>query len=327
MTTSDLDGTPPWDNPQDASDWFLLRKDGAIDPRRETAFEAWLAADPARAADYAEVAATHHAARSALDWQTTQRAAEAHAASQRMRLQRRSLGGLAVAAAIALVTFAGLYAPGFLGSSFRTSVGERKVVTLEDGSTVHLNGATEIVVRFRDSERAIELKSGEALFEVAKNPARPFRVHAAGQVVEAVGTAFDVDLQAASVDVAVREGRVAFGDAAVPVAARLQLAEGQAVTTAGSTIGPVRAVAVEQIGAWRRDVLAFQDTKLATIVVALGRHYAGDFRITDPKLKERRFTGTITLRDRTQTMQALERALGVTIRARDGDRFEFVAAR
>ncbi len=90
---------------------------------------------------------------------------------------------------------------------------ELKRLILEDGSSVELNHGANVTTEFSASERRATLVRGEALFTVAKNPARPFIVRAGGVDVRAVGTAFSVRLDAAAVEVLVTEGRVALARA------------------------------------------------------------------------------------------------------------------
>jgi len=71
-----------------------------------------------------------------------------------------------------------------------------------------LNADAEVVEQFTPAQRRVRLVRGEAHFTVTKNPARPFIVEAGGVGVRAVGTAFNVRLDAATVEVLVTEGRV-----------------------------------------------------------------------------------------------------------------------
>lgn len=96
-----------------------------------------------------------------------------------------------------------------------TVIGERSTFTLSDGSVVTLNTNSELVVDFSEGRRDIRLSRGEANFDVAKNPDRPFVVRAGDGVVWAVGTAFSVrysatagELDSPTVDVVVTEGAV-----------------------------------------------------------------------------------------------------------------------
>lgn len=75
-----------------------------------------------------------------------------------------------------------------------TAVGEQRSVLLDDGSRMLLNTDTQLRVAYDEKQRTVEIRGGEALFEVAKNAARPFVVRVAGSEVVAVGTAFSVRL-------------------------------------------------------------------------------------------------------------------------------------
>jgi transmembrane sensor len=67
-------------------------------------------------------------------------------------------------------------------------------VLLADGSKVWLNAASSIKFpsSFSATERTVELK-GEAYFEIAKNPTRPFTVKVEGQSIQVLGTKFNVN--------------------------------------------------------------------------------------------------------------------------------------
>src|SRR4029077_9414852 len=75
---------------------------------------------------------------------------------------------------------------------YSTDIGERRSITLADGSTVDLNARSQLRVEFSKSERRVELLDGQALFQVAKDKQRPFIVHSGDATVRAVGTQFDV---------------------------------------------------------------------------------------------------------------------------------------
>src|SRR5690606_28626324 len=107
----------------------------------------------------------------------------------------------------------------------RTGVGEQRTVTLEDGSRVSLNTATRLSLHFDRGVRRVRLQSGEALFEVARDPGRPFVVESGDRQVRALGTAFIVRRDAGRIAVTLMEGSVEVapvggtaGDEAVSVA-------------------------------------------------------------------------------------------------------------
>lgn len=88
------------------------------------------------------------------------------------------------------------------------SYGERATVALTDGSLVHLNTQSALSVTLSSHRRSLSLKQGEALFEVAHDPARPFDVAVNGRVVRAIGTIFNIEHDGHRTIVSVLEGAV-----------------------------------------------------------------------------------------------------------------------
>lgn len=93
--------------------------------------------------------------------------------------------------------------------TYRTDIGEQRSLTLADGSTLELNSNSVVRVRYTERERHIDLLAGQALFDVAKDKARPFIVKTGDTQVRAVGTQFDVYRKSRGTTVTVIEGRVA----------------------------------------------------------------------------------------------------------------------
>lgn len=97
-----------------------------------------------------------------------------------------------------------------------TGPGEERTVTLADASRIELNARTRVRVAFTSRAREIQLLEGQALFQVAKDKARPFIVHSGVAIVRAVGTEFDVYRKDSGTTVTVLEGRVAVYASAHP---------------------------------------------------------------------------------------------------------------
>jgi transmembrane sensor len=91
---------------------------------------------------------------------------------------------------------------------YLTGIGEHRTIPLADGSRIAMNTQTRLRVRYSPHGRDIELIEGEALFYVARDPLRPFRVHARRTIVEALGTQFSIYLGNSGTKIAVTQGRV-----------------------------------------------------------------------------------------------------------------------
>jgi transmembrane sensor len=159
---------------------------------------------------------------------------------------------------------------------------ERRV--LDDGSMAELNRGAEIEINYTAAERRVVLRRGEVLFTVAKNPSRPFVVRARSVDVRAVGTAFNVRLDAASIEVLVTEGKV---EVAPPSALSTTKSPADNVpsplVTAGErAIVPLTANAAPQIArtteaelarvrAWQPQLLDFSSVPLEQVLAELNR--------------------------------------------------------
>lgn len=101
-----------------------------------------------------------------------------------------------IAAALTIVTLTGLTATVTKAVLFdravETHAGDWQTLQLTDGSTVRMGPRTQLSFSFGDDHRSVSLTQGEAYFEVAKDPARPFTVKSDSVDVRAVGTAFSV---------------------------------------------------------------------------------------------------------------------------------------
>lgn len=97
-------------------------------------------------------------------------------------------------------------------SDYVTGIGDSRKINLEDGSTLTMNTRTRVKVWYTHNQRDLQLVEGEALFSVARDPNRPFRVHVGRTIVEAVGTEFGVRKDKHGTRVSVVEGRVKIFD-------------------------------------------------------------------------------------------------------------------
>jgi transmembrane sensor len=157
------------------------------------------------------------------------------------------------------------------GQTYDTSVGERRAISLEDGSTVELNTDSRVRVRLGKTERRLELLKGQAMFAVAHDASRPFIVTAGDTAVRAVGTKFEVYRTGGAVRVILTEGRVQVsrsGQTAKPVTMtageRVEAAPGEALKAA-----PVDVAAAT---GWTQGRLTFQDAPLAQAVAEVNRY-------------------------------------------------------
>ena len=200
-----------------AVEW-LCEREGGFSSERARAFAAWRDADVRHASAVERVERTFGllaempAVRAPLEARFGATTGLGASPGRRGRRVPRWAFGLGAAAALVLGTTL-WWRPGSLPpagiQTFVTQAAGPQRIALPDGSIVNLNTASELRMAFSAGTRAVTLGAGEAHFEVAHDPSRPFVVTAGGVAVRAVGTAFNVRLGAEAVDVLVTEGRVA----------------------------------------------------------------------------------------------------------------------
>jgi transmembrane sensor len=198
----------------EAAAWLTRLQEAGADT--SAGFEVWLNADPEHAVAWQKVHepwALIGEQAAAPEFVELRRAALSEARGQRRDRSRRFRGWgwpkVAVAAALLTVTIGGLLLWQYTQPlAFRTAAGERRTLTLNDGSTVTLDSQSEVKVRYGRSARELTLSKGQARFEVAHDVERPFSVLAGGEKVIATGTVFNVDLLGSRVLVTLIEGHV-----------------------------------------------------------------------------------------------------------------------
>ncbi|WP_233281749.1 FecR family protein [Pseudomonas tructae] len=207
-------------------------------------------------------------------------------------------------------------------ADYRTDTGEQKRIVLADGSRVLLDSASAIDVSFSGQQRTVVLRKGEALFEVAHDPDKPFVVNADQTSATALGTVYAVSRGSDQVRVIVSQGRVAVRGPLNEV--RLQA--NQQVIWQAPQLSAVQAVDTNSALAWRDGRLVFKLTPLPEVIAQIQRYRPGLVVIADDHLRSLKVSGTFYLDKLDEGLQSLEKAFPLTI-SRYTDHFLLVSAR
>jgi transmembrane sensor len=182
-------------------------------------------------------------------------------------------------------------------AQYVTATGERLVVNLEDGTQVTLDTETALTVGFSHNARRVRLARGQALFEVAKDPTRPFIVEVQRRRLVAVGTAFDVRLDGERVKVTMIEGTVRVE----PAGSRIPNAAGVATITAGEQLvgdnrnpDSIHPADADRQTSWRHGQIIFENTRLADAITELNRYSRLKLQLADPALADLRLSGAFS---------------------------------
>lgn len=249
------------------------------------AFTRWRA-DPRNAAAYDEVAASAGLIRAQAEADGLQALRRATLGRVARRSARRSVAPRLAAAAAALLIVAaplGLALRSLPSAAapteYRTEIGQKLDVTLEDGSRVTLDTASRVRLAYSARERRLILLAGQARFDVAKHQPRPFIVEAAGQQVTAHGTAFDVRLERAETRVALIEGRVTVAGRGRAVA----MQPGELLVAGARGMALKRDPgAVAAITSWNEGLVVAQNQPLGQVVAEMNRYARHPLRVAGP---------------------------------------------
>jgi transmembrane sensor len=176
-------------------------------------------------------------------------------------------------------------------ADYRASAGEQRRLALDDGTSVLLDSSTALDIRYTPGERAIYLRSGQALFHVAHDASRPFIVHDGTVTATALGTVYAVRHEDSGPQVTVREGRVAVANES---GGQITLVAGQQVRHSRDLMSPTT-VDTEESLAWERGVLVFKLAPLADVVAEINRHRRGFILIANPGLRDIQVSGVFRL--------------------------------
>jgi transmembrane sensor len=300
---------------EQASEWFIENRRGPLDDEASARFMAWLQTSPTHVEVYLRIAALapeFGAAAKATTIPLETLLASAQAGNVRSldlqvperlpdlaRLRRSRAWSLAAAAAAVLVFLASATIWSMrdgerfgLPQTYRTAYGEQRTQTLPDGSVLHLNMDSQVTVRYSRHERLVTVDRGQALFEVARQSQRRFRVEAGPAGVIAVGTQFDVYRQPGAARITVIEGTVAVYSGPSPplvpadrlAAQTVRLDAGDQLDV-GDRIGTPRHVDARAAVAWLQRQIAFDAEPLGAVAAEFNRYGRIPFEVEDESLR------------------------------------------
>lgn len=309
----------------------------------DAACREWLAADPRHRAAF-EVANRMWEDASTLPISLAARIGRRDLVADELgplRERRRGSRPWLAVAALVLAVSGGMIWHAKRPQVLETKTGQQLTVPLDDGSRLILNTDTRVRLRFDKRVRQVDLESGEAMFDVAKDPARPFRVRVGDRQVTALGTLFVVRYDDQQTAVTLVDGKVSVSGqgatAATPAEPVKQnaggareeatiLQSGERVTFVQRTqLTSIDRPVIDTVTAWKTGQIVFQNTPLATAVVEMNRYSVRKLRLVSPASAQMPVSGLFRLGDvenfvlaltTTHPLTAIEQADEIEIRKR-----------
>jgi transmembrane sensor len=278
-------------------------------------FESWLAASPAHLRAYEAVEAL---------WSELDAVARPSTpiAFGRAPPRRRMAGWIAALAACVVAAVGVALAtrqPAAPPAVYETARGQRRTVELADGSRLTLNGATRVAVRLSRGEREVDLARGEAAFDVAKDPRRPFVIAVGERQVRVVGTEFNILRDGRTMTLTVRRGAVEVRSAPEPASALIaRLGAGERlVHHPGSAPDQVAAADPATAFAWTEGRLIFRNERLEDVAKVLNRYLETPLMVADD-VRDVRVTAVLALDDEAVMLGRLAEFLPIKVAREPG---------
>ncbi|MBC3304104.1 FecR domain-containing protein [Pseudomonas sp. SWRI18] len=291
-----------------AIQWMITLRFNVADDASTAAFERWLQTSAEHQQVWQRVA-TMNDDFSQLPAQVGRHALR----GARQRISRREgLKLLGLFAGAAGLTWLGRdYTPlPALMADYRTATGERRWVTLDDGSRILLNSASAFDIAFTPERRLVQLRQGEMLVSTGADN-RPFWVQTRDGYLRALGTRLLVREEAQATLLAVQQGEVAVFTNSHASNARQVLKPGEQVLFNRSGIRPAIANGLDP-WAWSEGVITAQNMRLDDFLSELGRYRNGLLRCSQA-IAGLRVSGTYQLDDTDQVLGLVAQSLKVDV--------------
>lgn len=293
--------------PDSAAGWFAHWHSGELTRRDRRAFARWRRDHPEGAREFDRMQQLGAAA--ATLPRTQVEALLGGPVPARPRVRRQGAFALRVAlacAAVAAVAIAVAWrlpaeVPSFT-TMIQTERGERRQLTLPDGSVLEINGGTQAQVALLAGRREVTLDRGEINFTVSPDATRPFTVDAGSGVVRVTGTVFDVRRDADQVAVLVESGTVQVSGGHWWNFGHAVLRAGHGIRVPGSgAIGVPAPADVQSATAWRDGRVVFKNAPLTEVVREMNRYLATPLRLADDRAGRLRVSASFSL-DRPEAL-------------------------
>jgi transmembrane sensor len=288
---------------EEAAMWLVLLDDDPDDAGRRVEFEAWLNAAPVNRDAWQAVGRT---AALLPEADRLQRRSADSAASRPRVVRWRARYALGVAALALSACILAIVGPTIalrLQADYHTGVAEIETLRLDDGSSVRMGPGSALRVAFSSGERRVQILAGEALFDVAADATRPFRVVTRDAITTVLGTRFDVSLLQASTSVVVARGHVQVSSRSGVQTVDLRAGDSVRVAIDGST----------ERGDDRPDLflpgpdhrVGVRNRPVAEVIERIRPWFVGRIVIADDEVGRRSVTGVFDAADPARALDAL----------------------
>lgn len=272
----------------------------------EVRFRQWLAADPINAQRFEHVSTIWD------DMDALRDVPRIEPTPPKLTRRRLLAGSLAVFGVGGLglqwsIATAGVYT---------TERGEQRRLTLEDGSRLLLNTDTSVKVRFDAEQRRIDLRRGQALFEVSVDP-RPFYVKAGDHDLTVRRGRFDMRRETDHLSVLAIDGVGTLAQEAAIKKPVVQIAAGERVRVDATRQVEHDRPNLNDASAWQSGNAVFRGEPLARVITEMNRYTERELVLMDDRAAALRISGVYRVGDNGAFARSLAKLLPIKVAATD----------
>ncbi|KAA8730840.1 DUF4974 domain-containing protein [Acinetobacter qingfengensis] len=227
----------------------------------------------------------------------------------RQRRLRRKQGVSALLMVVSSSVFLFWWNPAYQTQQWTTKLGETRKINLSDGSQIHLNTDSKVLVKMHLRSREIQLQQGEATFHVGHLPnglrkfERPFTVQAGQLHIEDIGTVFNVHRYSQHhAIVTVLQGKVRVSTRATPTQ-YIDLEKNQSIENHATLLGEMKYVNAQAQTAWHDGVIKFDHMPLGDVIREFQRYATFQVDFNQPQAEQLKISGSF---DAAQSQQFIE---------------------
>ena len=302
-----------------AANWIQRRDFWHWGEAEQASLDAWLAESLAHRIAYFRLDAA---------WSRTTRLAALRSRPRTRGVTRGETARPTIIKTAAAIFIVGLVALGGLSyfsrspePTYRTAMGERKIIALSDGSRIELNTNTELSVRSGKNQRVVTLVHGEAYFQVKHDAEHRFEVIAGGHRVTDLGTKFLVRSDPGLLKVELLEGSAQFDAPDGRMESPILLVPGERLVVANNlirtTIKTTESL-TNELG-WRRGMLIFENASLSAVVDEFNRYNREKIVVANDGAASVRITASFRTNGTEDFKQLAQAMLGLRVQHLNGE--------
>jgi transmembrane sensor len=298
---------------EQAADWIQRRAFWAWTEREEALLNAWLAESLAHRIAYTRVEAA---------WMRTARVAALRSSGstrESVKRGRVSRTLLRTATALAVTTAVGIGTEQYFRvpseATYETAIGGHETIRLVDGSQIELNTDTILKTSPGANRGVVKLIKGEAFFSIKHDRATPLTVIVGNHRITDLGTKFVVSSEPNRLEVALVEGRAAFGAADGRGEPPIVLMPGDSLLVADNQITTTRKPAqmlADELG-WRHGLLVFENASLGDAATEINRYNVRKIVIADQAVARMRISASFPTTRVEDFVQLAHQLLGLKV--------------